>query len=99
MLLHTMDATSRGVSPWPARVALSLICLIWLQTAVFIVFGRAETMRVAAGIAAVATLAWCFGTAPDSPARRLAPLVLLAAFVAEAALWSSAVTHNLICLR
>ena len=87
MLLHMTEAARRGASMWAARAAFPLICLIWLQTAGLIAFGTAECLRPAALVGAIATLIWCFGTAPDGLPRRVAPPALVIAVLADAALW------------
>ena len=87
MLLHMTEAACRGASLWSARAAFPLICIIWLQTAGFIALGTPDTIRPAAAVGALATLLWCFGTAPDGALRRIAPLALAAAVLADVALW------------
>ena len=87
MLLQTTGATSRRASIWPARVVFLLIGLVWLQTAAFIAIGTPGVIRPAAAIGALATLVWCFGTAPEGVIRRITPLTLTAAILANAALW------------
>lgn len=81
------EAARRGTIRWSARAAFPLICVIWLQTAGFIALGTADYVRPAALVGALATLVWCFGTAPDGLLRRIAPATLAMAVLANAALW------------
>jgi hypothetical protein len=87
MLRHMTEAARRGASRWAARAAFPLICIIWAQTAGFIALGTPDGLRPAALVGAVATLIWCFGTAPEGMLRRLAPPALAIAVLANAALW------------
>ncbi len=81
------EAARRGASLWAARAAFPLICIVWAQTAGFIAIGTPDCLRPGAMVGALATLIWCFGTAPDGILRRLAPPVLVMAILANAALW------------